>query len=253
MGLLTEKVILVTGGSTGIGRATSKILAQEGARVVIMDVQDEQGEQTAAAIKSAGGLAEYHHADVADYEQVRALITSIADNYGKLDGALNNAGIEGPAIKILDYSLEDWERVLRVNLTGVFVCMKCEVEQMSKQGSGGSIVSTASVAGLVGLPGASSYNSAKHGVVGLTKTVALEYAARNLRVNAVCPGFIDTPMLGRVTDASEKIRDKLIGQVPMKRVANPDEIGNAVAWLLSEKSSYVTGVALPVDGGWVAQ
>lgn len=253
MGLLTEKVILVTGGSTGIGRATSKILAQEGARVVIMDVQDEQGEQTAAAIKSAGGLAEYHHADVTDYEQVRALITSIADNYGKLDGALNNAGIEGPAIKILDYSLEDWERVLRVNLTGVFVCMKCEVEQMSKQGSGGSIVSTASVAGLVGLPGASSYNSAKHGVVGLTKTVALEYAARNLRVNAVCPGFIDTPMLGRVTDASEKIRDKLIGQVPMKRVANPDEIGNAVAWLLSEKSSYVTGVALPVDGGWVAQ
>lgn len=253
MRLLEQKVILVTGGSTGIGCATAKILAQEGARVIIIDVQDEQGEQTVAAIQGAGGLAEYHHADVANYDQVRGIITSTAEKYGSLDGALNNAGIEGPAIKILDYSIEDWERVLRVNLTGVFVCMKCEVEQMSKQASGGSIVSTASVAGLVGLPGASSYNSAKHGVVGLTKTVALEYAASNLRVNAVCPGFIDTPMLGRVTEASEKIRDKLIGQVPMKRVANPDEIGNAVAWLMSEKSSYVTGVALPVDGGWVAQ
>lgn len=253
MGLLNDKVILVTGGSTGIGRASAKILSAEGAYVVVIDVQDEQGAQTVSTIKAAGGDAEYHHADVANYEQVRGVINGIADKHGKLDGALNNAGIEGPAVKILDYSIEDWERVMRVNLTGVFVCMKCEVEQMTKQGTGGSIVSTASVAGLVGLAGASSYNSSKHGVVGLTKTAALEYASSNLRINAVCPGFIETPMLNRVTDASVKIKDKLIGQVPMRRVANPDEIGNAVAWLLSEKSSYVTGVALPVDGGWIAQ
>lgn len=253
MGLLEGKTVLVTGGSTGIGRASSKIIASEGAKVIIIDVQDEQGKQTVSAIQESGGYAEYHHADVADYDQVRKVITAIANEHGKLDGALNNAGIEGPAVKILDYSIEDWERVMRVNLTGVFVCMKCEVEQMTKQDTGGSIVSTASVAGLVGLPGASSYNSAKHGVVGLTKTVALEYAASNLRVNAVCPGFIETPMLERVTDASEKIRNKLIGQVPMRRVATPDEIGNAVSWLLSEKSSYVTGVSLPVDGGWISQ
>ncbi len=149
--------------------------------------------------------------------------------------------------------MEDWERVMRVNLTGVFICMKCEIAQMVKQGGGGSIVSTASAAGLIGIPGAAGYNSAKHGVVGLTKTVALEYASRKVRVNAVCPGFIDTPMLNRVTDASVKIRDQLIGTVPMRRVAGPSEIADAVTWLLSDRSSYVTGVALPVDGGWVAQ
>ena len=250
---LTAKTILVTGGSTGIGRATAKILSSEGAKVIIFDVQDEHGEETVAEINASGGVAEYMHVDVAEYDQVRKAIKNIVDENGQLDGAFNNAGIEGPALKILDYSVEDWDRVLRINLTGVFACMKCEIEQMIKQGSGGSIVSTASVAGLVGLPGACSYNSAKHGVVGLTKTVALEYAANNIRVNAVCPGFIETPMLDRVTDASVKIREKLIQQVPMKRVANADEIGHTVAWLMSDKSSYVTGVALPVDGGWFAQ
>ena len=181
------------------------------------------------------------------------MIAALVDRYGALDGAFNNAGIEGPTAKILDVPMEDWDRVIRVNLTGVFVCMKCEIEQMVKQDRGGSIVSTASAAGLIGIPGAASYNASKHGVVGLTKTVALEYATRNVRVNAVCPGFIETPMLDRVTDASVKIRDQLIGMVPMRRVAQPSEIGEAVAWLMSDKSSYVTGVALPVDGGWVAQ
>ena len=253
MGLLDDKTILVTGGSTGIGRATARILAAEGAIVVIADVQDEQGEQTVASITEAGGRASFAHVDVADYDGVRELIATIVNNHGRLDGAFNNAGIEGPTAKILDVPLEDWDRVIRVNLTGVFVCMKCAVEQMVTQDGGGSIVSTASVAGIVGLAGAASYNAAKHGVVGLTRTVALEYASRNIRVNAVCPGFIETPMLDRVTDASVKIRDQLIGAVPMRRVAKPDEIGDTVAWLMSDKSSYVTGVALPVDGGWVAQ
>lgn len=244
---------LVTGGSTGIGRATSLILAQEGATVVIADLQDEEGANTVNMVTDAGGKAEYHHVDVGDFDDVKSLVTGIADRHGSLDCAFNNAGIEGPTAKIEDYSMEDWDRVIRVNLTGVFICMKCEIEQMTMQESGGSIVSTSSAAGLIGIPGAPGYNASKHGVIGLTKTVALEYASRNIRVNAVCPGFIETPMYDRVTVASVKIRDKLIKTIPAKRVAQPSEIGDAVAWLMSDKSSYVTGVSLPVDGGWVAQ
>jgi NAD(P)-dependent dehydrogenase (short-subunit alcohol dehydrogenase family) len=252
-GLLEKKIVLVTGGSTGIGRATAGILAAEGATVVIADLQDMEGAKTVQGIHERGGRAEYHHIDVSDYGQISTLIKDTVGRHGSLDGAFNNAGIEGPTAKILDVSLEDWQRVIRVNLTAVFICLKCEIEQMVKQEQGGSIVSTASVAGLVGIPGAVSYNAAKHGVVGLTKTVALEYAAKNIRVNAVCPGFIDTPMLSRVTDASVKIRDQMIKAVPMRRVAQPSEIGDTVAWLMSDKSSYVTGLALPVDGGWTAQ
>ncbi len=251
-GMLENKITLVTGGSTGIGRATALILAREGATVVIADLQDEEGANTVSQITAAGGTAEYHHVDVANYDAVSALMQHIERSHGGLDGAFNNAGIEGPTAKVLEYSVEQWERVQRVNLTGVFICIKCEVELMLKRERPASIVSTASAAGLIGIPGASSYNASKHGVVGLTKTVALEYAARNIRVNAVCPGFIETPMLNRVTEASVKIREQMIRTVPMKRVAQPSEIGEAVAWLLSPRSSYVTGVALPVDGGWVA-
>jgi NAD(P)-dependent dehydrogenase (short-subunit alcohol dehydrogenase family) len=253
MTLLNDKVILVTGGSTGIGRATAGILAAEGATVIVADVQDDEGASTVAAIADGGGRAEYMHVDVGDYDAVKVAIAAIADKYGALDGAFNNAGIEGPTARITDVDLADWDRVIRVNLTGVFVCMKCEIEQMMKQDSGGAIVSTASAAGLIGIPGAASYNASKHGVVGLTKTVALEYGSKNIRVNAVCPGFIETPMLNRVMDASVKIREQMVATVPMRRVAEPSEIGETVAWLLSEKSSYVTGVAMPVDGGWVAQ
>ncbi len=251
--MLQDRVIVVTGGSTGIGRATSSILAREGAIVAILDVQDDEGANTVAAIRKAGGRAEYHHADVGDYDAVRGAIGRVVADHGALHAAFNNAGIEGPTARILDLPLADWDRVVRVNLTGVFVCMKCEIEQMMKQDGGGSIVSTASAAGLIGIPGAAGYNASKHGVVGLTKTVALEYAAKNIRVNAVCPGFIETPMLDRVTDASVKIREQMIGAVPLRRVAQPSEIGETVAWLMSDKASYVTGVAMPVDGGWVAQ
>ena len=252
-GMLEDKVILVTGGSTGIGRATAQILAREGATVVIADLQDAEGARTLESIKDDGGKAEYQHVDVSDYAAVRTLVSGIAARHGGLDCAFNNAGIEGPTAKIMDLAIEDWQRVIAINLTGVYICMKCELEQMLKQNRGGAIVNTASAAGLIGIPGAAAYNSAKHGVVGLTKTVALEYARANIRVNAVCPGFIETPMLDRVTDASVKIREQLIGTVPLRRVAQPHEIGDAVAWLMSDKSSYVTGVALPVDGGWVAQ
>ncbi len=253
MSLLEGKTVLVTGGSTGIGRATAQILSKEGATVIVADVQDREGRKTVSLIKDAGGVAEYHHVDVTKYDEVREITTGLVERYGSIDGAFNNAGIEGPAVKILDYPAEDWERVLCVNLTGVFNCIKCQVEQMLGQEKGGSIVSTASVAGLTGFAGSASYNASKHGVVGLTKTVALEYASRGIRVNAVCPGFIETPMLERLTgDENNKIRDKMLGRVPMKRIAQPSEIGEAAAWLLSEKSSYMTGVAMPVDGGWIA-
>lgn len=251
MSLLSDRTVLVTGGASGIGRASALAIARDGARVVIADLQDAT--PVVEEIVAAGGEAHAHTIDVADESAVGQLIADITSQFGRLDGAFNNAGIEGPTAKIVDLSLADWERVIRINLTGVFVCLKAEIRQMLEQASGGAIVSTASVAGLVGIPGAASYNAAKHGVVGLTRTLALEYASRGIRVNAVCPGFIDTPMLARVTDASQKIRDQLISAVPQRRVAQPGEIADAVVWLLSDRASYMNGVALPVDGGWVAQ
>lgn len=251
MTLLKNQNILITGGASGIGRASAMTIAKDGAHVIIADLSP--GTEVVEAIRSAGGSAECHELDVTCEGDVRTLVRDVVTRRGALNGAFNNAGIEGPTAKIVDLSFEDWERVIRINLTGVFTCMKCEIEQMSEQDNGGSIVSTASIAGLIGLAGAPAYNAAKHGVIGLTKTCALEYASKNIRVNAVCPGFIDTPMLDRVTSASAQIRDRLIGAIPQRRVAQPEEIADVVAWLLSARSSYMNGAALPVDGGWVAQ
>jgi NAD(P)-dependent dehydrogenase (short-subunit alcohol dehydrogenase family) len=250
---LDGKVILVTGGASGIGKATVERLALDGAHVIVADVQTELAAQVVADVSGNGGNAEACALDVTDHAAASAAVAAIAASHGRLDGAFNNAGIEGPSAKVLDVDPSAWARVLAVNLTGVFNCVQAELGQMVNQDTGGCIVNTASIAGVVGLPGAAAYNSAKHGVVGLTKTVALEYASRNVRVNAVCPGLIDTPMFGRVTDASVKNRDKMMGGVPMRRVASPNEIADVVAWLMSAQSSYVTGVAIPVDGGWTAQ
>lgn len=250
---LDNKIVLVTGGASGIGRATVNRLAGEGAHVVVADRQVELSEEVVAEVKKAGGSAEVCELDVAEEGAAAAAIAAIVTAHGRLDGAFNNAGITGPTVKLLDIDPKEWAQVLAVNLTGVFSCVQAEIAQMVKQESGGSIVNTASICGLVALPHATAYNSAKHGVIGLTKSAAVEYGIKNIRVNAVCPGFIDTPMLAKGAGASQQILDGVVNQVPMRRIAGPGEVADVVAWLLSAQSSYVTGVAMPIDGGWTAQ
>lgn len=250
---VADKVIVVTGGASGIGRATVRRLAADGAHVVVADTQSELAAGAVAEVVGAGGSAEVCELDVTDHGSVAAAIADIVATHGRLDGAFNNAGIGGPTAKVLDIDPADWARVLSVNLTGVFNCVQAEIAQMLQQESGGSIVNTASVGGVVALPRAAAYTAAKHGVVGLTRTAAIDYGSRHIRVNAVCPGFIDTPMLAAGAAPTEERRDMIGAAVPMRRVAGPEEVADVVAWLLSEQSSYVTGVAMPVDGGWTAK
>lgn len=246
-------IVLVTGGASGIGRATVARLARDGAHVVVADRQVELSHQVVAEVMQAGGSAEVCELDVAEHGAAAAAIQEIVAKHGRLDCAFNNAGITGPTVKLLDIDPQQWANVLAVNLTGVFSCVQAEIAQMVQQETGGSIVNTASICGLVALPHATAYNSAKHGVVGLTKSAAVEYGAKNIRVNAVCPGFIDTPMLAEGAGASQEVLDGVVSQLPIKRIAGASEVADVVAWLLSSQSSYVTGVAMPIDGGWTAQ
>lgn len=251
-GILHQKSIIITGGSTGIGRASALRCAEEGASLVIADVNVKDGEAICTEINAKGGRARFIKTDVTRTADVQAMVAAAVESYGRLDGALNNAGIEGAFTNILKMTEADYDRTLNVDLKGVWLCVKYEVEQLLKQGSGGSIVSTASVAGLIGTRGGSAYCAAKHGVVGLTKCVALEYARKAIRVNAVCPGIIQTPMVDRMTAEAGIVPQSLIDQEPMARLGEPREIGEAVVWLLSDLSSFVTGIAMPVDGGYVA-
>ena len=251
-GRVEGKVALITGGGSGIGRATALLFGREGARVAIADYNAEGGERVAKEIRNAGGAAEFHAADVSNPADVEALIGKIVAAHGRLDCAFNNAGIEGRMASTPECSLDNWDRVIAINLSGVFYCLKYEIAQMLKQG-GGSIVNTASVAGLVGLAGGAAYVAAKHGVAGLTKTAALEFAQRGIRVNAVCPGFIRTPMVERVLDRGTFNEEQIITAEPMHRMGKPEEIAEAVLWLCSDASSFVTGLPMPVDGGYIAQ
>jgi NAD(P)-dependent dehydrogenase (short-subunit alcohol dehydrogenase family) len=251
-GRVEGKVSLITGGGSGIGRATALLFGREGARVVISDYNAEGGERTAKEIRNAGGAAEFHAADMSNPAQVEALIGKIVAAHGRLDCAFNNAGIEGQMASTPECSLENWDRVIAINLSGVFYCMKYEIAQMLKQG-GGAIVNTSSAAGLIGLAGAPAYVAAKHGVAGLTKTAALEFAQRGIRVNAVCPGFIRTPMVERVLDRGSFNEEQIFAAEPMHRLGKPEEIAEAVLWLCSDASSFVTGLPMPVDGGYIAQ
>jgi NAD(P)-dependent dehydrogenase (short-subunit alcohol dehydrogenase family) len=251
-GRVEGKVALITGGSSGIGRATALLFGREGAKVAVADYNADGGEQTVKAIKDAGGVASFHAVDVASPQEVEGLIKKVVDSYGRLDSAFNNAGIEGQMALTPDCTIENWNRVIAIDLTSVFLCMKYEIQQMLKNG-GGSIVNTASVAGLQGLAAAPAYVAAKHGVAGLTKTAALEFAQKGIRVNAVCPGFIHTPMVDRVLDKGVFSEEQIFAAEPMHRMGKPEEIAEAVLWLCSDASSFVTGLPMPVDGGYVAQ
>ena len=251
-GRVEGKVALITGGGSGIGRATALLFGREGAKVVVADYNPEGGERTVKSIKEAGGSAVFHAADVSNPQDVDTLMHKVVEAYGRLDCAFNNAGIEGQMEDTPTCTLENWNRVIAINLTGVFLCMKYEIPLMLKHG-GGTIVNTASGAGLVGLAGAPAYVAAKHGVAGLTKTAALEFAHKGIRVNAVCPGFIRTPMVERILDKGVFSEEQVFAAEPMRRMGKPEEIAEAVLWLSSELSSFVTGLPMPVDGGYVAQ
>jgi len=252
-GSLQDKVILVTGGGSGIGRATAQLMAKEGAKVMIADYVPEGAERTVKLIKDAGGQASCLAADISVTKQVEAMVAKTVETYGRLDGAFNNAGIEGKmGTDTATAGEENFDRTIAINLKGVWLCMKYELPQMLKQG-GGAIVNTASIAGLVGFEGNSAYNASKHGVIGLTKTAALEYAQKNIRVNCVCPGVINTPMVARIVDTGQMRESDLTVGEPIGRMGQPQEIGAGVVWLLSEAASFVTGHSLVIDGGWVAR
>ncbi|CCF84824.1 SDR family oxidoreductase [Nitrolancea hollandica] len=251
-GRLMEKVALVTGAGSGIGRASALAFAREGAKVVVSDISIEGGEATGQMIRAAGGEATFAQADVAQAGDVAMLIDTAVHRYGRLDCAFNNAGIESPSAATADVTEEVWNRTLAVNLTGVWLCMKYELAQMLRQESG-VIVNCSSVAGLVGYRGSAAYVASKHGIIGLTKTAALDYAQAGIRVNAVCPGVIQTPMIERFTGGSPAAKAELIAMEPMGRLGTADEVADAVLWLCSPAASFVTGHALVVDGGFVAQ
>jgi NAD(P)-dependent dehydrogenase (short-subunit alcohol dehydrogenase family) len=246
-------VTLVTGGSSGIGRATSLLLGREGAHVVVADVQENRGQEVVDAIRGDGGKATFARCDVTSRSEVDALVSGVVDSHGRLDGAVNNAGIRAAAVELAGYPENVWDRVMEVHAKGVWLCMARELQQMTAQGSG-SIVNMSSIAGIVAFPSLGPYNAAKFAIRGLTKTAALENATRNVRVNAVCPGYVDTPMLSAALD-SEPGSDvyRTVEELqPMKRLARPEEVAECVLWLLSSASSFVTGADLVVDGGYLA-
>lgn len=252
MAQLTGKVAIVTGGSAGIGRATAIALAAEGAAVVVADVDAVRGPEVVREIEDKGGRALFVETDVADDAQVVALVSRTVDELGGLDIAFNNAGIEGTPAMTHECTVENWQRTLAVNLTGVWSCMRHEIPAMLERG-GGSIVNCSSVAGLVGFASIPAYTASKHGVAGLTKCAALEYAEQGIRVNAVCPGVIDTEMVERFTGHQPEAEAELLASEPIGRLGHPEEIADAVVWLASARSSYVTGQAIAVDGGFVAR
>lgn len=243
------KVVIVTGASTGMGQATATALGKQGAKVVIGDLS-EGAQDTADLINAAGGRAIYRKTDVSDPDSVQALVEAAVTEYGRLDGAFNNAGLLPGTAPLADQSVAEFDKTIAVDLRGVFLCLKYEIAAMLETG-GGSIVNTASVAGLIGDPGMAPYVAAKHGVIGLTKAAAVDYATQGIRVNAVAPGLVATPMTKRWLDDPD-MRDMVLGNTLVGRAAEPEEIAGTVLHLLSDASSFTTGATFPVDGGQTA-
>ncbi len=250
MNRFNGKVALVTGAGSGIGRATAIAFARENARVVVADIAEADAEETVKLIKESDGEAIFVKTDVSQEIEVESLINTIMETYGRLDCAHNNAGINGDLDSVTTCTEENWDRVMNINVKGVWLCLKYEVRRMKKLG-GGAIVNTSSTSGLVGSIGAPAYTASKHGVAGLTKTAALECAKTGIRVNAVCPGTSRTPFMQRLIDAG--LEDYITGLVPAGRLGEPEETANTVLWLCSEEASFITGAMITIDGGLTAQ
>jgi NAD(P)-dependent dehydrogenase (short-subunit alcohol dehydrogenase family) len=249
-GELNGKVALVTGGTSGIGRETAVLFAKSGAKVVVAGRRQAEGNETVEMMRDAGGDGLFVKADVSNAQEVEALVQKAAEKFGRLDIAFNNAGVEGVWSPLTQQTEEDFDRTINVNLKGVWLCLKYEIKQMLKQG-GGAIVNMASTMGMVGAAGSSAYSASKHGVIGLTKSAALENAKRRIRVNAVCPGFIETPMADR-TLRVPSVHKYVVGCHPIGRLGTSAEIAEAVVWMCSDRASFMTGQALVLDGGFLA-
>jgi NAD(P)-dependent dehydrogenase (short-subunit alcohol dehydrogenase family) len=250
---LADKVAIITGGSSGIGFSTALAFTGARCKVVIADILERESEETVRTIHEAGGEALFVQTDVSQSSQVERMVMTTLERFGRLDFAFNNAGIGGPALPTAEYTEPMWRKVLDVNLNGVWLCMKHEIPALLKSG-GGAIVNMASILGQVGFANAPAYVTSKHGVIGLTKAAAIEYASQNIRVNAVCPGFIETPLIEeagirRGTEVYEHIRN----MHAMKRLGSPDEVAGVVLFLCSEAAAFITGEAILIDGGYVAQ
>jgi NAD(P)-dependent dehydrogenase (short-subunit alcohol dehydrogenase family) len=250
---LRGRVALVTGAASGIGQATARLFAELGARVVASDVDADRGVSTAAALSEAGHDAVFVAADVTDDEAVAALLERALEAYGRLDCAANCAGVGGGHATTHQYPDDRWDQIVAINLRGTWLAMRAEIEAMLGQGDGGTIVNVASTLGVRGSPFASPYSASKHGVLGLTRTAAIEYAPAGIRVNAVCPGAIDTPMMDETFERFPGFRESLLGFVPMGRLGRPAEVASAIAWLSSDAASFVTGESLAVEGGLLAR
>ena len=248
---LDGKIGLVTGGTSGIGRDTAVLFAKAGAKVVVAGRREVEGNETVDLIRATGGVGLFVKADVSKASEVEGLVQKAVEQFGRLDVAFNNAGIEGAFAPIVRQSEEDWDRTIATNLKGLWLCLKYEIRQMLKQGGGGAIVNMSSVLGLIGSAGVAAYSASKHGVLGLTKTAALENAKSGIRVNAVCPGYIETPMADRTLRVAS-VRNYVVSSHPIGRLGRPMEIAEAVLWMCSDRASFMTGESLVLDGGFLA-